>query len=142
MTKTALIIIGVLLTSNIFAQISETAEWKITRPEKQVSYSEDIFGMADASTKMFQLDKPTVNRWGGNTTTRYNWKLGNAWNIGKDWFYENIDTGPNRWQRFITKTLKNNAKVIITVPIMGYVAKDTKSHGFSVKKYENNIFTD
>jgi len=142
MTNTALIIIGALLTTNIFAQINETSKWEITRPEKQVSYSEDIFGMADASTKTFQLDKPTVNRWGGNTTTRYNWKLGNAWNTGKDWFFENIDAGPNRWQRLITKTLKNNAKVIVTVPIMGYVAKDTTSHGFSVKKYGNQQKTD
>ncbi len=137
-----LLILLTLFTVSISAQITETASWEISRPSEQKTYSEDIFGMADASTKTFQLDKPTVNRWGGNTTTRYNWKLGNAWNTGKDWFFENIDAGPNRWQRLITKTLKNDAKVIITVPIMGYVAKDTTSHGFSVAKYGNQQKTD
>ena len=31
----------------------------------------------------------TARRWGGNPTTRYNWQLGNAYNVGKDWFFEN-----------------------------------------------------
>src|SRR6185503_7768326 len=49
--------------------------------------SPTIFGIAWADT-----DKDigaTAHRWGGNTTTRYNWKLGNAWSSANDWFWEN-----------------------------------------------------
>jgi hypothetical protein len=34
-----------------------------------------------------------LNRWGGNPSTRYNWKLSNAWNAGRDYFYRNGDYG-------------------------------------------------
>ncbi len=37
----------------------------------------------------------TARRWGGNPTTRYNWKL-NAWNTANDWFFRNTSPGIGR----------------------------------------------
>ena len=131
-----------LIPASVSAQIVEISEWEISKPEEPKIYSEDIFGLADASSKTLKTLAPTVNRWGGNTTSRYNWKLGNAWNTGKDWFYENINVGPKRWERFIKNSFAGNAKIIITVPMIGYVAKDIRSHGFSVSRYGNQQKTD
>src|SRR4051794_32038998 len=48
-----------------------------------------IYGMNFASAGLAnQLDLP-VDRWGGNTTDTYNWKIGSS-NTGNDYFFENI----------------------------------------------------
>src|SRR5688572_21236107 len=56
---------------------------------KGQAVSPTIFGIAWADG-----DKDigaTAHRWGGNTTSRYNPKLGNAWSTANDWFWENIE---------------------------------------------------
>jgi hypothetical protein len=48
-----------------------------------------IYGMNFADPALAaEIDLP-VDRWGGNTTERYNWKL-DVWNTGADYFFENI----------------------------------------------------
>jgi len=77
-----------------------------------------------------------LNRWGGNTACRYNWRLGNAWNTGSDWFFENVSGGNyNSWQRFLSRAEESGCRALVTLPLVGYVAKDTQSNGFSVRKY-------
>jgi hypothetical protein len=77
----------------------------------------------------------TARRWGGNHTTRYNWEHGNAWNTGKDWFFKNVDydgaLGPAHL-RFIDENAKHRVATALTVPIIGWAAKDTVSYGFPV----------
>ncbi len=77
----------------------------------------------------------SARRWGGNHTTRYNWEHGNAWNTGKDWFFKNVDydgaLGPAHL-RFIDENAKHRVATALTVPIIGWVAKDTVSYGFPV----------
>ena len=49
----------------------------------------------------------TARRWGGNTTSRYNWKLGNVWNTASDWYFRNVSlsaedaAGSTAHQRFL-----------------------------------------
>ena len=93
--------------------------------------SPGIYGIAWADT-----DKDigaTEHRWGGNTTTRYNPKLGNAWNATNTWFYENVEI--DSWEKFVDKAAAKGGRAAITVPIMGWVAKDTETCAYTKKDY-------
>ncbi len=70
----------------------------------------------------------TARRWGGNPTTRYNWQLGDAYNVGKDWFFENGKSGDYR--AFLSGNQAGHLASALTIPIIGWVAKDTQSFGF------------
>ncbi len=75
----------------------------------------------------------TGRRWGGNPMTRYNWQLGNAYNVGKDWYFENGKT--DDYRLFLSSNLSHHAISALTVPTIGWVAKDTSSVGFPVSVY-------
>lgn len=77
----------------------------------------------------------TAHRWGGNTTTRYNFQLGNAWNTAQDWYWQNVKI--DSWEIFAAKAEKSGGFAAITVPIMGWVAKDTDAYSFSIAKLGN-----
>ena len=72
----------------------------------------------------------TAVRWGGNPTSRYNWKLGNAWNVGKDWFFRNVAMNDPPWDAFLTRARAHGLATAFTLPMIGWVAKDTTSCGF------------
>ena len=80
-----------------------------------------------------------ITRWGGNPSSRYNWKL-NVDNGASDWFFKNRgrlisrleDTG---YLAHIRGNQAFGATAYQTVPMIGWVAKDGHSHGYSVKKY-------
>ena len=77
----------------------------------------------------------TARRWGGNPTTRYNWELGNAWNTGSDWFFRNvkIDGRPEpEWERWLDENRRRGVASAITLPTIGWIAKDTTSYSFPV----------
>jgi hypothetical protein len=100
--------------------------------------SPTIFGIAWADT-----DKDlgaTAHRWGGNTTSRYNPKLGNAWSTANDWFWENVEI--DSWEKFVAKAAEKGGRAAITIPIMGWVAKDTTGCAFPVKDFPNQEKTD
>jgi len=92
--------------------------------------SPTIFGVAwaDADKEL----GATAHRWGGNTTSRYNWKLGNAWSTAQDWYWQNVQI--DSYEVFLGKAAEKGGRAAITVPIMGWVAKDTKSASFLVSK--------
>ena len=100
-----------------------------------------IYGIAEQpmhhDAAQWQLGA-TARRWGGNHTSLYNWQLGNAWNTGKDWFFKNVDfdgkTGP-AYSRFIDEDLAHGMATALTIPIIGWAAKDTSSYSFPVSVY-------
>jgi hypothetical protein len=99
--------------------------------------SPTIFGIAWADT-----DKDigaTAHRWGGNTTSRYNYKLG-AWSTANDWFWQNIKIDSH--EVFLGKVAEKGGLAAITVPIMGWVAKDTSSASFPVSVFGPQEKTD
>jgi len=100
-----------------------------------VRISPGIYGLAVPSRSAVAGWKVPLIRWGGNTAERYNWQLGNAWNTGKDWFFENVAVEADAWQRFLERADEAGARVFVNLPLLGFVAKDTVSHGYSVKKY-------
>jgi hypothetical protein len=81
----------------------------------------------------------TARRWGGNTTSRYNWQLGNAWNTANDWYFENVEVKPI--STFFAANAGKGAS-IVTVPALGWVAKDTTSSSFPVSKFGAQQNTD
>ncbi|MBM7112367.1 glycoside hydrolase family 44 protein [Archangium primigenium] len=75
----------------------------------------------------------TARRWGGNPTSRYNWKLGNVWNTANDYFFRNIVLGTSPQytaDTFLETNLKNGVQSALTVPMLGWVAKDATSTSF------------
>jgi hypothetical protein len=100
-----------------------------------------IYGLAAAPTEILTDLRTTSNRWGGNPSTRYNWELGNAWNAGRDWFYRNGNygyTGKSASDDFVKDTLSANAKVLLTVPTLGWVAKDDNNATCSFPKADGS----
>jgi Glycoside hydrolase family 44 len=73
----------------------------------------------------------TSRRWGGNATTRYNWQSGTT-NVGKDWYFEN---GKADHRKFISESRAQHTPFALTVPMIGWVAKDTTSFGFPISVY-------
>jgi hypothetical protein len=82
----------------------------------------------------------TMRRWGGNPTTRYNWELGNAWNTASDWYFENVGIAP--YTDFLKADGAHHVKSALTVPTIGWVAKDTTSSGFPVSLFGAEQSTD
>jgi hypothetical protein len=108
---------------------------RISVPTTPSSISPDIYGMAAAPLQTLTNACVPLNRWGGNTACRYNWKLGNAWNTGNDWFFENVAVERNAWQGFLRRAEQSGGRALVTLPLVGYVAKDTSSAAFSVHTY-------
>ncbi|MCQ3939362.1 MAG: hypothetical protein DPW18_20300, partial [Chloroflexi bacterium] len=87
-----------------------------------------------------EIDLP-IRRWGGNSTSRYNWQNGNL-NTADDWYYENVthsnaydwnmDEDHNDW---VAQNTRTGTESLITIPMLGFVAKDNISCGFSITKY-------
>ncbi|HEX3851029.1 MAG TPA: glycoside hydrolase family 44 protein, partial [Polyangiaceae bacterium] len=88
-----------------------------------------IYGIAGDNTGLFA----TARRWGGNPTTRYNWQLATAYNAGKDWYFENQKALDYRV--FLSGNLTQQLMSALTVPMIGWVAKDTTSAGFPSSIY-------
>src|SRR3954454_17758557 len=105
--------------------------------------SPDIYGLNYADPALAAELALPVDRWGGNTTDTYNWRLQSS-NLGNDWFFENV---PDCWDdahgwcsngnvdgegEFIEKDRAFSGKTLLTHPMMGYVAEDAKlDHPFT-----------
>ena len=73
--------------------------------------------------------QPTVVRWGGDATSRYNYKL-NTTNSASDWYFENFTgegnmLGGGTYTGFITATSGAGMQALMTVPVNGWVANST-----------------
>lgn len=114
------------------------------------SISPLIYGIAFSALHEYQSSHQwklgaTARRWGGNPTSRYNWELGNAWNTGADYFFRNLDyTGKEgfSWNTFLTTNQERRVASVLTVPTLGWVARDTKSFSFPVDEFGGQEQTD
>lgn len=101
-----------------------------------------IYGVNWASPRQLRELNSPLNRYGGNSTSRYNWRL-NASNRGRDWFYESTPEESavpgERADRFIRETLAGGATPMITIPMLEWVARlgpgRAKLASFSIAKY-------
>jgi hypothetical protein len=85
-----------------------------------------IYGVAFASSsQLLDLNAP-LHRSGGNGTTTYNWQ-NNAWNHAADWYFESIAESSSAaggdGDDFITTSKNGGAQAMLTIPMIGWVAK-------------------
>jgi len=109
-----------------------------------------IYGMNFADEDLAaELGLP-VGRWGGNSTSRYNWQT-DVHNTGSDWYFENIPGNnaydpslPNNSTTDLTveQNLRTDTETILTMPLIGWTPKsnpEADSHpfdcGFKVSVY-------
>ncbi len=86
-----------------------------------------VYGLSGATPEYIDGLQPTLNSWGGNPSTRYNWQLGRAWNAGSDWFFRNGNygyQGESASDEFLAQAQAANMAVRLAVPTLGWVAKN------------------
>jgi len=89
-----------------------------------------IYGVAGADPQTLRDLGATLNRWGGNPSSRYNWVIGHAWNAGRDWEFRNVNYGNptgSAADQFVSEALSRGALPLLTVPMIGYVAANDRS---------------
>lgn len=101
--------------------------------------SDAIYCGADLTLQQRQAYALPLQRWGGNRSSRFNWKI-NCDAAGHDWYFLNggtpvKDPAASGWAKAALESRRLNSSMYITVPMLGWVAKDATSYSFSVKKY-------
>ena len=100
-----------------------------------------IYGMSLAPAAVIQEANIPLNRLGGNPYSRYNWTLGSARNSGSDdgfrnYMREPADPAYKQPSGLADMWFKTNkaagAEILLTVPLIGYVARDTTSQSSGV----------
>src|SRR5262245_61185985 len=106
--------------------------------DKHHTISPLIYGVADPTTGDEDLLKwlgVTLASWEGNARTRHNWKI-NASNAGSDYEFRNVNQGDSTPGSASLGFLQRNdhlgAESILTIPIIGWVAKDGNENTQSV----------
>lgn len=87
-------------------------------------YGINGYGIDPSLAKEIRLP---ATRWGGDSTTRYNWKV-DASNAGADWFFMAGDGKDNpvpgqSSDEYVQHALSVGASPIITIPIIQYINK-------------------
>ena len=111
----------------------------------------NIYGVAYADAHdMATLNAP-LNRWGGNSTSRYNWQI-DAHSAAADWYFETYSDGNGTpggsADAYVatTRAAHNGAEPMFTIPMIDYLANlgpgRSTLAGFSVKKYGAQTATD
>lgn len=97
-----------------------------------------IYGVAHANPDQLLTLGAQLNRWGGNPNTRYNW-VNQAWNAARDWEFRNYGNDSDKPQpasystdQFVTDNLSVGAETVLTVPALGWVARNTDKQTQSV----------
>ncbi|NJL28426.1 MAG: hypothetical protein HC897_11335 [Thermoanaerobaculia bacterium] len=103
-----------------------------------------IYGVNFGDTALHNSLHWPVRRWGGNSTTRYNWRV-DVHNTASDYFFQNIvapDPGTlphgSQFDVFVDETFAGGGEPILTVPLIGYTPREdgrVKRWGFSQAKY-------
>ncbi|MCA0455080.1 MAG: carboxypeptidase regulatory-like domain-containing protein [Chloroflexi bacterium] len=110
-----------------------------------------IYGLNFADPALAADIKLPVNRWGGNSTTRYNFKL-DTHSTASDWYFENIPDDnanpaalPNGSgaDNFVAANKGRGTDTVMTLPLIGWTPKSRAyACGFSVTKYGAQQGTD
>jgi hypothetical protein len=112
-----------------------------------------IYGMnaylLDAATA--KATNITIDRWGGDSTSRYNYQL-DVTNSAADWYFENGDgtggdgaspvAGVKAFDALVVSNNTIGAKTLGTVPVQGWVAKDSSSCSFPASTYPSQYSFD
>ena len=86
------------------------------------SISPYIYGMNFATEAIAADLRLPVRRWGGNSTSRFNWQL-DVHNTGMDWYFENIPDAPGTVDQFVDQDRRTGTKTLLTMPLIGWTPK-------------------
>lgn len=100
--------------------------------------SDLVYGVNFATPAQLAAVGYTLNRWGGNRTTRYNWQL-DVDNSANDWFFTNYtgqDDPPSlpagsSADLFMRDARAADAEVVLTLPTIGRVAGPDRERRWS-----------
>lgn len=100
--------------------------------------SDLVYGVNFATPAQLAAVGYTLNRWGGNRTTRYNWQL-DVDNSANDWFFTNYagDNDPQNLpagsaaDQFMRDSRSAGAEVVLTLPTLGRVAGPDRERRWS-----------
>jgi hypothetical protein len=116
-------------------QPARTARFEVDCRAPGHAISPFIYGIAtyfaDQGEQQWTLGA-TARRWGGNHASRYNPDI-HAWNLDQDWFFRNAPV--RSAESFLQENSSHGLKSALTVPILGWVAKDAKSYSFPVSVF-------
>jgi hypothetical protein len=91
-----------------------------------------IFGVSFGDAAQNKKIGYTLDRWGGNSTTRYNWR-GPAHNAGSDYFFLGYGTDQtDDADMFIADAAAAAAQTLLTLPTIGWVEKFDGAHPTAV----------
>lgn len=113
----------------------DTVVVKINLGSQAHSISPYIYGVAGADPGTLLQLGATLNRWGGNPSSRYNWANGHAWNAGRDWEFRNVNYGSSDASQadlFVREATSQNVAPLLTVPTIGWVARDDRTANQSI----------
>jgi hypothetical protein len=107
--------------------------------------SPNIYGMAFASSALAADLRLPVNRWGGNATTRYNYRL-DVSNRAADWFFQNIPNAVasvaqlprgSAADAFVQANRATSTDTLMVMPLIGWTPRSRTyaECGFSVQRY-------
>lgn len=132
-TRAVLVIAGLALATVLGgarAPAAPTIRLEVNAKAGRHPISPYIYGLNFAGPKLATAIRLPVNRWGGDTTDGYNWRLG-SYQEGADYFFENLSDcflkpGPcvPAYRKFISDDRAWGAKTLLNLPLVGYVAKD------------------
>ncbi|HLQ50458.1 MAG TPA: glycoside hydrolase family 44 protein [Terriglobales bacterium] len=116
-----------IVASQAAAQVSVSVD--ATANQRPISPL--IYGVAFGSAAQLSDLNAPANRWGGNSTTRYNWQV-NSHNTASDYYYESIGSGtPGQdADNFISDAKSNGAQPMMTIPIIDWLAKAGPNHPY------------
>ncbi|MGA9875991.1 MAG: glycoside hydrolase family 44 protein, partial [Solirubrobacteraceae bacterium] len=120
--------------------------------------SPDIYGMdayllhaTSADISAVAKANITIDRWGGDSTERYNYLL-DATNDIADWYFENqtgnsgdgwpVVSGVKAFDALAESNATNGIKTLGTVPVLGWVAKDSTSCSYPASTYPDQVSVD
>lgn len=87
--------------------------------------SDEVYSMAFTTDAIREEMNLPLNRWGGNSTERYNHKTEST-NLGLDWFFTNAEESYTH-NDFIAGNRDDGTDSLVTVPAMGWVSKNAEA---------------
>lgn len=103
----------------------------------------NIYGVSFGADAQHADLRYPIRRWGGNTTSRYNFQF-DVDNRGRDYFFQHIASGDgsnlpdnSTANQFIDATAASGGETLLTIPTLGWVGKDAreKDWSFSIAQY-------
>ncbi len=120
-----------LLGSQAWAE-SPAIHFRVPTPTRPISpyiYGFGTYLHEDRKAEKVWDLRPSIYRWGGNTSSRFNYKI-DAWSSGADYFFHNYGGPRGMIDQFMAENLKQGAATMITLPMLPWIAKDRESSSF------------